>query len=330
MAEIRILTESELRQCVGLSRELHDVIAAGFARLVDPDVVMPPVLSMDLPAVNGEVDIKTAWLPGVDNFAIKVSPGFFDNPAKGLPSLNGLMVLLDARTGQVAAVMLDNGYLTDMRTAAAGAVAARFLAPEQVHTAGVIGTGLQARLQIEALLLERKVERVLVWGRDAVRAERYAAEQSRVLGIPVSVAKTAERLVRESQVVITTTPAREPVIRAQWLHPGLHITAMGSDSPLKNELDPQVLGDADVLIVDRLSQSLERGELRTAVSCGVMQAAIELPELSALCAGHHPGRSSQDQVSVCDLTGTGVQDTAIADYALKRALRQGLGASIIS
>ncbi|GGC09248.1 cyclodeaminase [Marinobacterium zhoushanense] len=330
MAEIKILTESELRQCVALSAELNDVIADAFARLAEPGVVMPPVLSMDLPAVNGEVDIKTAWVPGVDNFAIKVSPGFFDNPAKGLASLNGLMVLLSADTGMVTAVLLDNGYLTDLRTAAAGGVAARYLAPQQVHTAGVIGTGVQARLQVEALLLERSIERLLVWGRDADKAAEYAAEQSRSLKLPVSVADSVEMLVQESQVVITTTPARQPLIRAEWLHPGLHITAMGSDSPLKNEIAPQVLADADILIVDRLSQSLERGELRTAVSTGVLSASIALPELSALCAGQHPGRSAEDQISVCDLTGTGVQDTVIADHALSLALRNGLGTSIHS
>ena len=111
---------------------------------------MPKVLSMALPAVNGEVDVKTAWIPGFDGFAIKVSPGFFDNPKRGLASLNGLMILLSASTGLVEAVFLDNGYLTDVRTAAAGAVAARHMAPATIETAGVLGTGVQARLQIAA------------------------------------------------------------------------------------------------------------------------------------------------------------------------------------
>jgi len=330
MAEISILTESELRRCVTLTPELHDVIAAAFARLAEPGVVMPPVLSMDLPAVNGEVDIKTAWVPGLEHFAIKVSPGFFDNPAKGLPSLNGLMVVLSADTGLVTAVLLDNGYLTDLRTAAAGGVAARFLAPQRVHTAGVIGTGVQARLQVDALLLERSIERLLVWGRDADKAARYAEEQSTRLGIPVQVSRSAEHLVTESQVVITTTPARTPVIRAEWLHPGLHITAMGADAPVKNELDPLILGDADLLIVDRIEQSLERGELRSAVKAGTVSETIDLPELSALCAGRHPGRTSERQISVCDLTGTGVQDTAIADHVLRIAAAKGVGSLIHS
>ena len=142
--DIRILTEADLRRIVTLDLEMVDVIERAFAALAGGEVVMPPILSMDLPMANGEVDVKTAFIPGFDGFAIKVSPGFFNNPAIGLPSLNGLMILFCARTGLVKALFLDNGYLTDIRTAAAGAVAARHLAPQNVDTAGVIGTGVQA------------------------------------------------------------------------------------------------------------------------------------------------------------------------------------------
>ena len=140
---------------------------------------MPPILSMALPAVNGEVDVKTAWIPGFDGFAIKVSPGFFDNPKRGLPSLNGLMILFSATTGLVEALFLDNGYLTDVRTAAAGAVAARHMAPATVETAGVLGTGVQARLQLEAAHLVRPFRRALVWGRDPAKAAATAADLAR-------------------------------------------------------------------------------------------------------------------------------------------------------
>lgn len=330
MAEIRILTEAELRRGVTLSTQLHDIIEQAFARLAQGGVVMPPVLSMDLPAVNGEVDIKTAWVPGMDTFAIKVSPGFFDNPGKGLASLNGLMVVLSADTGVVTAVLLDNGYLTDIRTAAAGGVAARHLAPQRVQTAGIVGTGVQARLQAQALLLERDVERLLVWGREASRAQACADELARILGRPVQVAPRLETLVQQSQVVVTTTPSREPLIRPEWLHPGLHITAMGSDAPDKNEIAPGVLAAVDRLVLDRTSQSLERGELRSAVAAGVLPADGDYTELAQLCAGIDAGRTSEHQITLCDLTGTGIQDTAIADHALRQTERLGAGTGIWS
>ena len=157
-------------------------VEQAFAALGRGDVVMPPILSMELEAVHGEVDVKTAYIPGFDGFAIKVSPGFFDNPELGLPSLNGLMMLFSAKTGVVEAVLLDNGYLTDVRTAAAGAVAAKHLAPEEVHTAGVFGTGVQARLQIEAAHLVRPFRRVLVWGRDAGKAKACADDIAAAIG----------------------------------------------------------------------------------------------------------------------------------------------------
>ncbi|MEP4423258.1 MAG: ornithine cyclodeaminase family protein, partial [Nitratireductor sp.] len=136
--DITILTENELRAAVRLDLAVVDTVERAFAALASGEVVMPPVLSMAFPDANGEVDVKTAYIPGFESFAIKVSPGFFDNPKLGLPSLNGLMILFSAKTGLVEALLLDNGYLTDVRTAAAGAVAARHLAPN-VHTAGVIG-----------------------------------------------------------------------------------------------------------------------------------------------------------------------------------------------
>ncbi len=311
--EIRIVTEAELRGAVRLDPTAIDVVEAAFAALAQGGVVMPPILSMDLPAANGEVDVKTAYIAGFDGFAIKVSPGFFDNPALGLPSLNGLMILFSARTGLVEAVFLDNGYLTDIRTAAAGAVAARHLAPERVETAGVIGTGVQARLQMQAAHLVRPFSRVLVHGRNHGRAEACAAALEQALGIPAEAVPDAAELVGRSQLVVTTTPARSPVLMAEWLHPGLHVTAMGSDQAGKTEIEPAALAAADLYVCDRVSQCAIAGELEAARAAGLM--AADPPELGQVVTGAVPGRQRADQVTICDLTGTGAQDTAIATHA---------------
>lgn len=285
MPEILLVTEAELKANVQLDKPLIDIIEQAFAKLDEGQVIMPPVLSMELPMVNGEVDVKTAFIPGLDSFTVKISPGFFDNPLKGLPSLNGLMVTFDSETGRVKAVLLDNGYLTDIRTAAAGGVAARHLAPQRVDTAGIVGAGLQARLQAKALLLERDVGQLLVWARDPNSAEAYAQAQQDALGIPVNSAESIEELVKASQVVVTTTPSKQALIKADWLHPGLHITAMGSDSPEKNELDPRILHMADRLVVDRITQSLERGEMRSAIKAGILSSGDCPYELGAICRG---------------------------------------------
>jgi ornithine cyclodeaminase len=282
---------------------------------------------MDIPDAHGEVDVKTAYIPGFDGFAIKVSPGFFDNPKVGLPSLNGLMILFSAKTGLVDALLLDNGYLTDVRTAAAGAVAARHLAPREVRVAGVLGPGVQARLQIEAAHLVRPFSKVLVWGRDAEKAAACARDIAKAIGIDAKPTDDPAGLVRDSQLVVTSTPARDPVLKAAWLHPGLHITAMGSDQAGKNEIEPAAFAAASLFVCDRVSQSEKVGELRSARVAGHLTGIVP-PELGEIIAGTKPGRRSGEDITICDLTGTGAQDTAIATYALRAARRAGSGTII--
>ncbi|MBT9383780.1 cyclodeaminase [Pseudooceanicola sp. CBS1P-1] len=311
--DIRILTESELRGAVTLDLPLIDAIEAGFAALAGGAVVMPPVLSMALPQVHGEVDVKTAYVPGLEGFAIKVSPGFFDNPKRGLPSLNGLMVLLSATTGQVRAVFLDNGYLTDLRTAAAGAVAARHLAPPVVETLGILGTGVQARLQARAAHLVRPFANCILWGRDFAKASRCAEDIAKSTGAICRVAANPAEVLAASQLVVTTTPATVPLITPEMLHPGLHITAMGSDQAGKAEVAGAAFAAMDMAVCDDVAQCEAFGELRGARAAGY---AGQPASLGQVVTGTAPGRISDGQVTLCDLTGTGVQDTAIASFVI--------------
>jgi ornithine cyclodeaminase len=280
---------------------------------------------MDLAEAQGEVDVKTAFMPGLPGFAIKVSPGFFDNPKLDLPSVSGMMMVLSARTGRLEALHLDNGYLTDLRTAAAGAVAARHLARPDARVAGVLGAGVQARLQIQALAMVRPIERVLVWTREGAKADAYADEMTRRLGLDVIPVESAEKLVLESDVVVSATPSRTPLVVADWLQPGLHVTAMGADAPGKNELHTGVLERADLLVCDSRAQCARLGELHHALEQGIDVAVTELGEITS---GARPGRTGPDQITVCDLTGTGVQDTAIALLAYDKAKAAGLGTTI--
>lgn len=324
--DILVLTEAELRALVPLDLAAVDTVERAFVALAEGGVVMPPVLSMEIPDAHGEVDVKTAYIPGFDGFAIKVSPGFFDNPKLGLPSLNGLMILFSAKTGLVEALLLDNGYLTDVRTAAAGAVAARHLAPE-VTCAGVMGTGVQARLQMQAAHLVRPFRRALVWGRDPEKARACAGDLARALRIEVSPEPDPARLVAQCQLVVTTTPAREPILKADWLHPSLHVTAMGSDQPGKNEIDPRAIARADAYVADRLSQCEAMGELRAALAAQLVRAE-RIPELGQVIRDPSLGRRSAGDITITDLTGTGAQDTAIATLAVARAREQGAGTVI--
>ena len=323
--KVTLLTEAELRRCVELDVEAIAAVEDAFTRLANGEAVMPPIVCVDIPEHRGEVDIKTAYVRGLDSFAVKIASGFFENYRFGLPSGSGMMVLVSARTGLPEALLLDNGYLTDVRTGAAGAVAARHLARTRVETVGIIGAGVQARYQALALRRVREFRRVLVWGRSRERTEAYAAEMAPRLGVEVVAASDAESVVRASDIMVTTTPSREPYLRAEWLHPGLHITAMGSDGPEKKELFADVLARADLVVCDSRTQCERLGELHHARPVPSGDRIVELGEITS---GRRAGRTDDAQITVCDLTGTGVQDTAIALLAHRRAAGRGLGLQI--
>jgi len=327
MSQMLVLTEPDLRNVVRLDASAVACVENAFAALATKPVVMPPILRLDIVEHRGEVDVKTAYVPGLDGFAIKVSPGFFDNPKIGLPSLNGLMILFSTRTGLVEALLLDNGYLTDVRTAAAGAVAAKHLSRLDAHNAAIFGAGIQARLQLEALTLVRPIKRARIWARDVAKAEAAAQDLASSLGIAVEAARNPQAACDGADIIVTTTPAEQPILKAEWLQPGQHITAMGSDSEHKNEIDPAILTRA-TYIADSLAQTRRLGELHHAIRAGLIEPDRSFPELGQVIAGQVPGRDGPEAITLCDLTGTGVQDTAIATLAHARARGAGAGRSI--
>jgi ornithine cyclodeaminase len=326
--KVTILTEAEIRGCVGMDQEAIAVVEDSFTRLAKGEVTLPAIVRVDIPEHQGEVDIKTAYIEGFDSFAIKIASGFSENYLRGLPSGSGMMVIVSANTGFPEAVLLDNGYLTNVRTGAAGAVAARYLARKEVETVGVIGAGTQARCQMMALRQVRDFRRVLVYGIIPDEVRLYATEMAPVLEADVVIARDSEAVVRGSDIVVTATPAREPLVEPEWLHPGLHITAMGSDAEHKQELQADVLGEVDIIACDRKSQSFRLGELHHGLEEGVISSETEVIELGELTSGRRPGRTSDGQVTLCDLTGVGVQDTAIALFAYRKARESGFGLQI--
>lgn len=321
---VTILTETDLRALVPLDMDAIDCVERAFVALATQSVAMPPILRLDIPEHRGEVDVKTAYIPGVDHFAIKISPGFFGNPALGLPSTNGMMVVLSARTGLVEALLLDNGYLTDVRTAAAGAVAAKHLARDDASVAAILGAGMQARMQLSALAQVRGLSAARVWARDPAKAADFATDMAARLGIPVTSAATVAVATRGADLIVTTTPAESPILNAADVAPGTHVTAMGSDAEHKNEIDPALIAQA-TYAADRLAQTRRLGEWHHAIAAGLVADTDTRPELGQIIAGEVPGRTRPDEITIADLTGTGIQDTAIATLALTRALDAGAG-----
>jgi ornithine cyclodeaminase len=289
-----------------------EVVAEGFAAYSRNEVVVPPVGHLDFRQPPGDVHIKYGYRLGDDVFVVKIASGFYDNPAQGLSSSNGLMLVFSARTGFPQALLLDEGYLTDLRTAAAGAVAARHLAPRNIEAIGIVGAGIQARMQLDLLRHVTPCRRAIVWARDAVKARAFAVE-----GFQIEVASSIADLASRCNLIVTTTPSRVPLVPAEVVRPGTHITAMGADSPGKQELDASLFARAHVLCVDSRKQCFEHGEAAHALREG--HAAPErFVELGEVIAQPALGRIREDQITICDLTGLAVQDIQIAKLACER------------
>jgi ectoine utilization protein EutC len=324
---IRILTEEELRKCVILDDQAIEAIEKAFVALSN-GLAVTPIMGVPVVDHNGELHVKSAYIQGYDSFAVKMASGWFDNPKQGLPSGSGLMMLFSSDTGFPQAILFDNAYLTHTRTGAAGAIAAKHLARKSIERVGVVGAGRQGREQLMAVRLVRSFGEALVFDHDRTRAEAFAREMGAKLDVVLTVAEDAEALVRGCDLVVTATPSKEPIVKAEWLHAGLHLTAMGADNGRKQELFADVLANADRRVCDLKSQAFRVGEHHFALEAGYLSATDRVDELGDIVAGKIPGRTSDSEVTICDLTGVGVQDTAIAMYAYDRAVTLGLGRHI--
>ncbi len=322
--EVLLLFERDIRSIVGPDEALAAVRDA-FAGLARGDAILPDVINLDIPSSKVEAHVKGAHLRDTPFFSVKVASGSYENPSRDLPVGSGMVLVFDATTGFPRAVLFDNGYLTEIRTGAAGALAADLLARRDVERVGVVGVGAQARYQIAALLRVRTPERVIAYGRSEAKATAYAREISDRHGVKVLPAKTIEQAVRGSDLVVTVTPSREPLVRTDWVRPGMHITAVGSDGPEKRELEVGVLRKADKVVADRLDQCARLGEIHHAIEAGVMRLEDVYAELGEIAAGMKPGRERDDEMTVADLTGVGVQDAAVANLVVDAALRRGMG-----
>ena len=312
---MRIFGEKELRKAVGEAEALAAVETA-FRALAERRVVQPAPLGMDLERVRGEVHVKGAYLESEPIFAIKVASGFYDNPQRGLPTGSGVVLVFSAETGFPLALLADNGYLTELRTAGAGALAVRLLAPARPLTAGVVGAGSQARYQLRAMARVRDLKGIRVWSPDPDELPRYRADMEVALGVPVDLASSVEEAVSGADLVVTVTPSRCPLVRPDWLRSDATVVAVGADGPEKQELAVEVLGRAGKIVVDSLSQCLRIGETHHAVAAGVVPPDGVHGELGDVLVGKIPGREGAELI-VCDLTGVGAQDAAMAGEVWK-------------
>jgi len=297
---VRVIGLAEIRAALDETAALAAVEEA-FRRYSAGDAQVTPVGHLGFADPPGDCHVKSAAVKGDEVFVIKVATGFYRNPERGLPASNGFMAVMSARTGEVLALLHDEGYLTDQRTAMAGAIAARAIARPGSRTLGIVGTGVQARLQGKLIARHLRLDTVLIWGRHGGRAEALARE----LG---GESKPLRELCACADVIVTTTPATAPLLTLEIIRSGARIVAVGADSPGKQELDARILEHAFV-VVDSRSQCIDHGEAGWAVRAGLVDEA-DLVELGALLVS--PMSFRDDEIVVADLTGVAVQDVAIA------------------
>ena len=297
--------------------DLVPMIEEGFMAYSQGKSNVPPVGELTFDKPPGDVHIKYGYIIGNTYYVIKIASGFWENEKYGIPNGQGMMIIFEQKTGQPRAILLDDAILTDIRTAIAGQICAQRLS-NNIRKIGIIGTGLQARLQVEYLSKITDCKDVLVWGRNTKKMSLYKDDMKK-LGLEVVLAESAKSVASQCNLIITATASNEPLLNENDILNGTHITAMGSDTPGKRELGPGILKSADLVVADSIDQCQERGEIACALRDGDISKQ-QIVELGDVLSGKKLGRQNEKQITVADLTGVAVQDIQIATAVFKTFL----------
>jgi len=311
---MKILNLEQIKKVLS-SIDIIPAIEDGFKAYSQGKATIPPVAELTFNKPPADVHIKYGYLHGDEFYVIKIASGFYDNPKLGLPSGNGMMLLFSQKTGETKCILLDEAYLTDIRTAAAGAIAAKYLAPKNVQQIGIMGSGIQGKLQLQYLKNIINCQKVLVWGRNKEKLNIYKKDME-PFGFEIETTSYAADVANSCNLIVTTTPSKEPLLHSKDIQSGTHITAMGSDTAEKQELDSAILKKADVVVADSISQCLVRGEIYRAIQNNHIQKD-KLLELGNIISRESVGRTSDDQITIADLTGVAVQDIQISKAVYK-------------
>ncbi len=289
---------------------LTQAISNGFIAYSNKKVVVPPVGELVFDDPPGDTHIKYGYIKNQETYVIKIASGFYNNPELGFSSSSGLMLVFSQKTGFLKAILLDEGHLTNVRTAVAGQICASIIAPDTIVGIGVLGTGIQARMQVDYLKSVTDCKTIHVWGRTQKGVQAYQKDMQ-AKGYQVTPKDTPGDVAACSNLIITTTPSKTPLLFADDIVPGTHITAMGSDTDSKQELSTRILSMADMVVADSISQCKERGEISKALAKGAIKES-KVIELGHLIEHPELAKRSDHTISISDLTGVAVQDVQIA------------------
>ncbi|MFQ5711188.1 MAG: alanine dehydrogenase [Candidatus Geothermarchaeales archaeon] len=324
--ETIMLTGEDVKKLLTMDEALEAVETAfrekGLGR-----VQMPPKSYIFFKRYHGDLRPMPAYIEALNKAGVKIVGAYPENPKRfNLPLVMGTMILVDPDTGHPFSIM-DACWLTAMRTGAGGGVAAKYLSRKNARTLGIIGAGMQARTQFMAIDMVRSIERVYVNDIIPEKAQKYAEEMGKSCGADFIPVEDPSKAVRGVDVLVTATPTTKPIVRNEWVEPGLHINAIGADAPGKQELDFEVLKRAKI-VVDDWEQSSHAGEINVALSRGIITKDHVYGELGEVVAGKKPGRTSDDEITIFDSTGLSIQDVATATKVYENALKKDLGLKV--
>ena len=295
--------------------DLMQEIETGFSAYSNGEVVVPPVGELNFENPPGDVHIKYGYIQDDDVYVIKIASGFYQNKLFGLSNGQGMMLGFDQKSGKPIGLLQDEGFLTDVRTAVAGAICAKYLAPKNIEAIGIVGTGVQARMQLEYLKNATDCQNVIVWGRSKSALNQYKTSMGDS-GFTIETTMALDQVTDNCNLIVTCTASEKPIIRKNHVKGKVHITAMGSDTPNKQEIGSNVLSKADLVIADSRSQCEVRGEIHHAIRNNAV-SMDSIAELGEIINGDRQGRTTSSGITVADLTGVAVQDIQISKAVLK-------------
>jgi ornithine cyclodeaminase len=310
----------QIERLITVDADAANAVRDAYVAISDGRANVPPVGYLGFPDAKGDCHIKYGHIAGDPVFAVKIASGFYDNPSRGLPSSTGLVLVFSALTGQTEAVLNDEGYLTDLRTGLGGAVATMALCRPDARRFLIVGSGTQSFWLARSIRLLQPAAVIAIWGRNPDRAAEVVARLAAV-GVVAQVEKDLQAGCRAADAILTATPSPQPLVQSDWVQPGCHITALGADSPGKQELETALVARADVRVADMLSQCLDHGEFAPAHAAGLIGEA-DCVQLGAVLSGKAPGRRRPEDITIADLTGVATQDIAMARTVLARAKGQ--------
>ncbi len=321
---VTFLSMDDVKSLVSM-KDIIDAVDEAFREKARERVQMPPKVYLFFHEYSGDFRVMPAYIPSLKAAGVKVVNVHVNNKEKGLPTVMATILLLDPETGEPIAI-LDGTLLTSMRTGAAGAIAAREMAKKGFKKVAFVGAGTQAKYQLLGLQEVAKGLKGKVYDMSETAIDKFS-EYAKSLGMFIDPASNVKECVSDADVIVTTTPATEPVVSDKWVPEGAHINAIGADAPGKEELDPQLLLRARI-IVDDMEQAIHSGEVNVPISKGILKPNMIAGEIGQVLIGKIKGRTAENEITVFDSTGLAIQDMASASLVLKRAIENGIGTKL--